>query len=204
MTGFATGQVKLTTQTVTTEGNAVTLKVELLKVRQRMTGQTLASPLPKPVLLSLDGYARLTDPPRQEAPAAGEIISQGGLPVQAVAVICAVPQLSDHPAAPGDTWARTATSTTLVSLQDGVATLNSHLLMKVPDFQADNPVLPGQKVKVHNLVVEVIDLVQQYDTAASVVRQSSGQLKASLEATAPDITLPIKLTATVTYSPSAP
>jgi hypothetical protein len=171
-------------------------------------------------LLCLDHYARLTDPPGAQtpaAPAAGEILSQGGLPLQAVAVICALPQLPDHPVSPGDTWRRHATydfpglgratldlTTTLVALQGGVATLNSHLIMHVPDFSADNPVLPGQKMKVHNLVVEVTDLTQQYDSATSVVQQSAGKLQASLEARAPDLTLPLKLTATVTYCPVAP
>jgi hypothetical protein len=195
----------------------VTVQVELTKLRQQMGGHAMKTLPPDPVLLHLDRSASLIGVPCQEKPAAGEILSQGGLPLQAVAVLCAVPQLPDHPVAPGDTWRRTRTyafpglgnttvelTTTLVALQAGVATLSSHLVMHVPDFDADNPVLPGQKVKVHNLVVEITDLMQQYDCATSAVQQASGKLKATLEADAPDLNLPLEMRATISYALPAP
>jgi hypothetical protein len=50
-------------------------------------------------------------------------------------------------------------------------------------------------------VVDVTDLIQEYDLATSVVRQASGKLQAKFDADAPDLSLPLKLTATVTYCP---
>ena len=217
MKGYAQGEVKLTTPAPAPGDTGVAVCVTLTKLRQQMSGHALKALPPDPLLLRLDGSASLTGAPCQEKPATGEILSQGGLPLQAVAVICAVPQLPDHPVSPGDTWQRTRTydfpglgnatvnlTTTLVSLQAGVATLNSHLVMHVPDFDADNPVLPGQKIKVHNLVVEVTDLTQQYDCATSVVLQAAGKLKATLEANAPDLSLPLEMRATISYSPPPP
>ncbi len=210
MTGSATADSKLTATAVTVDGS--TLRMEIANLRQQMAGHALPSTSPEPAILSVDRRARLTEPPVQETQAAGEILSQGGLPVQALVVICGLPQLPDKPVLPGDTWQRTDTydlpglgqakleiSTTFEGLKDGVATLRSTIRIRVPDFEADNPLLPGQKVKVHNLIVDATDLVQQYEVARSTVQEARGILRASLEATAPDLTLPLKLVATVTY-----
>ncbi len=212
MTGLATAQVKLTTTAIPADGNGATLRLELASIRQQMAGRSLNSPPPQPVLLALDGHARLKQMPTQDPQAAGEILSQGGLPLQALAVLCCLPQLPDQAVSPGDNWQRTDTydlpglgqarleiATTFNSVQDGLAILDTNLRIRVPDFEADNPLLPGQKVQVHNMVVEMTGLVQRYDLARSVVTQASGKLKAELEANAPDLSLPLKLIANFAY-----
>lgn len=214
MTGLATAQVKLKTTAVPADGNGATLRLELASIRQQMAGRSLNSPPPKPVLLALDGRARLKQMPTQESQAAGEILSQGGLPLQALAVLSCLPQLPDQAVSPGDNWQRTDTydlpglgqarleiTTTFNSVQDGLAILDTNLRIQVPDFEADNPLLPGQKVQVHNMVVEITGLVQRYDLAQSLVTEASGKLKAELEANAPDLSLPLKLIANFSYRP---
>jgi hypothetical protein len=216
MTGSATAEVKFSTVAVPADGNGATLRLELAKIRQQMAGHSLNSAPPLPALLCLDNCARLKQISSQDPQAAGEILSQGGLPLQALAVLCGVPQLPDKPVSPGDTWQRTDTydlpglgqakleiATTFNSLQDGVAVLDSTIRANIPDFEADNPLLPGQKVKVRNMVVDLTGLVQRYEVAHSVVRQASGKLQAALEATAPDLTLPLKLVASFAYRPPA-
>jgi hypothetical protein len=69
--------------------------MEITKLRQQMAGHALPSTSPQPAVLAVDRRARLTKPPAQETQAAGEILSQGGLPVQALVVICGLPQLPD-------------------------------------------------------------------------------------------------------------
>jgi hypothetical protein len=215
MTGCATATVKLSTREISADGPTTTMRVEIAQMRQQMAGRTLNSPLPKPALLRLDSHARLIGLPTQDAQAAGEIISQGGLPLQALAVICGMPQLPDQGVALGATWQRTDSynlpglgqaklemATTFVSLKDGLATFRSNIRIHVPDFDADNPLLPGEKVKIHNMVVDLTDLTQQYEVARSVVSRADSGLKAQLEAVSPDITLPLKLTATVSYAPA--
>lgn len=214
MTGLATAQVKLTTTAIPADGDGATLRLELASIRQQMAGRSLNSPLPKPVLLTLDKHARLKQMPTQDPQAAGEILSQGGLPLQALAVLCCLPQLPDQAVSPGDNWQRTDTydlpglgqarleiATTFNSVQDGLAILDTNLRIHVPDFEADNPLLPGQKVQVHHMVVEITGLVQRYDPAQSLVTQASGKLQAELEANAPDLSLPLKLIANFSYRP---
>ena len=215
MTGSATAEVKLTVTTVTAD--TATLRGEISKLSQRMAGHALPSTPPKPMVLQADRRARLLQAPAQESQAPGEILSQGGLPIQALTVICCLPQLPDKPVAPGDTWQRQDTydmpglgktslaiTTTFLGMQQGVAMLRSTIRVSVPDFQADNPLLPGQQITIHNLVVEATDLLQQYDPERSAVLQAAGNLKASLEANGPDMTMPVKLVAAVNYRPLGP
>jgi len=220
LTAAASGVVKWSVIEVDDEISETTVRVEIVDLAQQLVGQDLNSRLPLPMLLRLDLYARLVDPPDVKAPPpqqAGEILSQGGLPLQALAVICALPQLPDHPVAVGESWEQTLVyhlpgfgevqlevETVLKAAADNVAQLESHLQAHLPDFEADNPLMPGQLLHISQAVIEFTDFLQEYDLNLSLVRRAQGKVKATFEATAPDMLLPVKLVADLTYGAVPP
>ncbi len=217
LTGQATAAVQVCTQEADPQGQFFVMRVGLSKVSQQMAGRNLAVTTPGPVVLKLDRRARLLEIPAQDPPPVGEILSQGGVPLQAIAVICAIPQLPEEPVAPGGTWTHEETwafpglgevklqaASVLVGMNGDLAAIRSNVRLSVPDFEADNPLVPGQKVQVRNLAVDVTDLAQDYDTARSVVRRAEGKINASLEARSPDIVLPVRVVAAVEYTEPGP
>ncbi len=215
MTGAADAENQISVTAVEEAGTS--LKLEITRLQQQMAGHALPSTCPEPTALQVDERARLIGTPTVEAQVQGDVLSQGGLPVQVLVLLCALPQLPDGPVAAGESWQRTDTyqlpglgpaklqsASTFGNVTEGIATISSNLRVSVPDFEADNPLLPGQKVKVRNLVVEISELVQEYNLERSVVRRAGGSLRASLEATSPDLTLPVKLVAKITYESPRP
>jgi len=212
LTGQATATVKISTKEADPQGQFFVMQMELSKVSQQMAGRNLPATPPAPLALKLDRRARLLEILAQEMPLVGEILSQGGVPLQAIAVLCSIPQLPEQPTAPGGTWTQEETWTfpdlgevklqaasVLVGVNGDQAAIKSNVRLTVPDFEADNPLMPGQKLTVHNLVVDLTDLAQAYDTARSAVRKAEGKINASLEARSPDMVLPIRVIAAVQY-----
>lgn len=212
LTGQASAAVEVSTKEADPQGQFFVMRVDLSKVSQQMAGRNLAVTPPGPVALKLDRRARLLEIPAQELPPVGEILSQGGVPLQAIAVICGIPQLPEEPVAPGGTWMHEETwafpglgevklqaASVLVGMNGNLAAIKSNVRLIVPDFEADHPLMPGQKVQVHNLTVDFTDLAQDYDTVRSVVCRAEGKVNASLEARSPDIVLPVRVVAGVQY-----
>ncbi|HEY3397447.1 MAG TPA: hypothetical protein VGM19_07250 [Armatimonadota bacterium] len=214
MTGGASAQCKLSPRVLADPGVGTALRLELSKLDQQMAGRRLNVKVPPPALLQVDRRGRLLELPGMDTSGqpVGEILSQGGVPLQTLAVLCALPQLPDGDVDPGDTWKRTdsydlpglglakvTVESTFVGIKEGVAVLKTHLVAQVPDFQADNPLGPGQKITVSNLVLDLADLTQLYDLTACSVTSATGTIKASMDATTADIVLPVKVQALLKY-----
>jgi len=144
---------------------------------------------------------------------AGELISQGGVPLQALGLQCALPLLPDRPVQVSDTWqacytcqfenggeAREDATVKLLSLKEGLAIFSSHIRYTLPEFEAPNPLLPGQKMKVENAVLELEDFVQEYELATSLVRAAHAKMTMTLQAISPDMVLPIRIEAHLVYT----
>ncbi|NLO74081.1 MAG: hypothetical protein GX100_08270 [candidate division WS1 bacterium] len=233
----ATMQIAVQSQDVTTGQTVV--QSSMSKVSSEIAGRKLKQvPMPTYCLL-LDQQARLLalgngdslpppnptvlpgSPPLEVLKAAlargaGELISQGGVPLQALGLQCALPLLPDRPVQMGDTWQASYTcqfegageateeaTVALLGLEAGLATFSSNLRYTLPEFEAPNPLLPGQKMKVENAVLELTDLVQEYELATSVVRAAHARMTMTLQAVSPDMTLPIKIKANLTYAAPA-
>lgn len=217
LTGQATAAVQISTKETDPAGQFFVMRVELSKVRQQMAGRNLPVATPSPVGIKVDRHGRLLEISAQQLSPVGEILSQGGVPLQAIAVICGIPQLPEAPVAVGGTWTREQVwpfpglgevrlqaASVLAGVNGNLAAIRSNVRLIVPDFEADNPLMPGQKVQVRNLTVDLTDLVQEYDTARSVVCRAAGKLSASLEARSPDIVLPVRVIAVVEYTEPGP
>jgi len=92
-------------------------------------------------------------------------------------------------------------TTTLTALDATTAHLSSDLHYAIPDFDADNPLLPGAKMRVRNAVLDITGLTQDYVLATSVVREAHGKMTVSLDAVSPEMTLKIKIAARVNFLP---
>lgn len=222
LTAASSGLAQWSVVEVDDETAETTMRMKLANLAQRIMGQDLDSHPPPPILLRVDLCAQLVDRPNAEATPkqpAGEILSQGGLPLQTLAVLCALPQLPDHPVAVGESWEHTLVyqlpgfgkvqleiETVLKDVADNVAQLESHLQAHLPDFEADNPLMPGQVVEISQAVIQLTEFVQEYDLDLCLVRRAGGKANATFKATGPDMCFPVKLIANLTYAevPSPP
>lgn len=216
------------------------LQTQLGALTSELAGRKGSVPPGAPFYLRLDPCARLLalsrDNPQAPAPAeprplspahailqyvldqgAGDLLAQGGIPVQALAAQCTFPLLPDHPVKVGDSWQVQSVSdsadggqlqqestVTLQALANQRARFCSTVRYALPDFQASNPLLPGTKMRVHNAVLDLMDFVQDYDLAQSLVLEARGKLRVTLEGISPDMTLPLQLSADVTFLPLPP
>ena len=196
------------------EGEALdetALQGEVLSLTTVLAGQPMPASLLPVARIRISPQAIPVDLPtfKSDPLAPDRQLPQIGLAALGAALLCALPPLPDHAVAVGDSWERGGTfeikeavvgqvevtqKIALTSLADGVATFTSTVHALLPDFQAPNPLLPGQTLTCQAMTVDVPELVQTYDVARSQVTEARAKLNLKANLVAPEMTAAVAVT----------
>jgi hypothetical protein len=202
----ATAKMRTTIDAVSAEDKGVSMTAEFSDASAEFNGQPQKQPKLDPIAIKMSCCGEI-----KEFRNKGEgldLFSTGGVPLQLIAGIADVIRLPDAAIAVGDKWdadfdqefptvgkVKINTTSELVSMKDGVATIKTTYATTLPDFKAPNPMQPGAQIDVKGAKLSVEKFVREYDTKTSSVRKAGGTLVIEANVDVQGFAAPVKMAA---------
>jgi hypothetical protein len=224
ITGQMTGTIKIQVTAVSPENGDVTVHLTFSDLKAEFSGQARA---PKPIdpvdiKFSKSGeMLEMSAPPATEDDmrnASLDALTNGGLPLDAIASFALFPRFPAETVKVGDAWqvdmgaelplageVKLASTTKLAKVEANKATLETVISSDLAGFEMPNPIMPGGKIKVKSGKVVAEKIERSFDLTRSLVTTAKGALKVSLVADMGlGIPVPLGMTAEFSMEPPKP
>lgn len=181
-------RVKQTLEVVAVDEQGVaTIKMSFGQLQAEFMGQRQATESLEPVLFNVDNMGR----PVQREEAEGRqaaLLAGGGVPIQLIAVLAGVVPMPEEPVKMGEDWTveteaavagvgnvSMTTTSHVVEVAEGVATIASTVQAALPEMTTPNP-MGGGEVLLREGQLVIADFVREVSLESGLVSSASGQM----------------------------
>ena len=206
VTATATAKMRTTVDAVNADDKTISMTAEFSEASAEFNGQDQKAPKLDPVGLKITCCGEVKE--FKNKGEALDLFSTGGVPLQLIAGIAGIVRLPDTAIAVGDKWdadieqefptvgkVKIKTTSELVAMKGGVATIKTTYATTLPDFKAPNPMQPGAEIDVKGAKLSVEKFVREFDTKTSSVRKAEGTLVIDANVDVQGFAAPVKMCA---------
>lgn len=201
LTGQITGRIQVQVTAVDPGNGDVTVRLTFSDLKAEFSGQPRTPKPVDPVDIKLSSSGEMLEvsaPPATEEDmrnASLEALTNGGLPLDAVASFALFPRFPVEPVKVGDAWqvdmgaelplagqVKLSSTTKLTKIEDPKAALETVISSDLSGFEMPNPLMPGGKIKIKSGKVVAEKIQRTFDRTRSLVMWAKGSLKVDLVA----------------------
>ena len=201
ITGQITGLIKLQITAVNPENGDVTVHMTFSDLKAEFAGQPRTPKPLDPVDIKFSNSGEMLEisaPPASEEDirnASLEAITNGGLPLDAIASFALFPRFPLEPVKVGDAWqvdmgaelplagqVKLSSTTKLAKVENPKIALETVIASDLAGFEMPNPLMPNSKIKIKSGKVVADKIERRFDQTRSLVTWAKGSLKVDLVA----------------------
>jgi hypothetical protein len=224
ISGQMTGLIKMQITAVSPENGDVTVHLAFSDLKAEFSGQPRTPKPLDPIDMKFSSSGEMLEisaPPATEEQmrnASLDALTNGGLPLDAIASFALFPRFPAEAVKVGDAWqvdmgaelplageVKLSSTTKLAKLDTGKAALETVIASDLAGFEMPNPLMPGGKIKIKSGKVVAERIERSFDPTRSLVTSAKGALKVDLVADMGlGIPMPLGMTAEFLLEPPKP